>query len=502
MYSKKIMQRFLKPKYAGKITNPDGVGTAGNPQCLLPEEKVHTNPGLIKISDLNNGKVLNYEGKYSEVLNSFNRKYEGKIIRLKNKLGTVSITSEHLVYAIKLPKHEKYFRTKNKKKLIPSWYHAEDLEKGDIALYPITQKEEDLDFIDLDVPKLKFDFKSKDLPEKIPVNGDFLRLSGYYLAEGYISERKCHNCVSLTFNSKEREYVEDVVNISKRLFGIIPAVKFHNEKNIVRITINSARLARFFKRLFNKGADNKSIPSFMLFLPISKQKDLVRGLWRGDGYVNLNRNAPRAGYSTISYHLAQQLKILLLRQKVVPSIYEENEKIVRGVKHRKSYRIHVGQRDSLSRICSILGIEYNPKSFASVDSWFNNSHLYTPITGIEKKDYSGKVHNLEVENTHSFVSEAFTLHNCGDVMEVYLKVKNGVIQKIRFNTFGCGMAIAASDALCEMAEGKSLEEAEKITSQDIVKHLGGEVPPIKVHCSILGMETLRKAIKNYKEKKK
>ena len=54
MYSKQIMQRFLKPKYAGKISNPDGVGRAGNPQCLLPEEKVHTNPSLIKISELSN----------------------------------------------------------------------------------------------------------------------------------------------------------------------------------------------------------------------------------------------------------------------------------------------------------------------------------------------------------------------------------------------------------------------------------------------------------------
>ena len=112
-----------------------------------------------------------------------------------------------------------------------------------------------------------------------------------------------------------------------------------------------------------------------------------------------------------------------------------------------------------------------------------------------KPKYAGKIANPDAVGTAGNPQ-------CGDVMEVYLKVKNGVIQKIRFNTFGCGMAIAASDALCEMAEGKTLDEAEKITSQDIVKHLGGEVPPIKIHCSILGMETLRKAIKNYKEKKK
>ena len=242
----------------------------------------------------------------------------------------------------------------------------------------------------------------------------------------------------------------------------------------------------------------------MLFLPISKQKELIKGLWRGDGYVSLNRSNPRAGYSTISYYLTQQIKILLLRQKVIPSIYEENEKVVKGVKHQKSYRIHVGQRDSLLRLCSILGMEYIPKSFASVDSWFDESYLYTPITGIEKIDYSGKVHNLEVENTHSFVSEAFTLHNCGDLMRIYLKVdKKGVIKKIRFNTFGCGMAIAASDAMCELVEGKTIDEALKIKSKDILDLMGGrDVPVLKVHCSVLGESALKEAIKNYKNKKK
>lgn len=112
-----------------------------------------------------------------------------------------------------------------------------------------------------------------------------------------------------------------------------------------------------------------------------------------------------------------------------------------------------------------------------------------------KPKYAGKIANPDAVGREGNES-------CGDVMEVYLKIdKKGIIKKARFSTFGCGMAIAASDALCEMAEGKSLEEAEKITSQDIVKHLGGEVPPIKVHCSVLGMETLKNAIKNYKEKK-
>ena len=111
-----------------------------------------------------------------------------------------------------------------------------------------------------------------------------------------------------------------------------------------------------------------------------------------------------------------------------------------------------------------------------------------------KPKYAGKIKNPDA------VGRAGN-PMCGDLMEVYLKVDKGVIKKIKFNTFGCGMAIAASDALCELAEGKTVDEAEKITSKDIMKLLGGKIPPIKVHCSILGMETLKNAIKNYKENK-
>lgn len=88
---------------------------------------------------------------------------------------------------------------------------------------------------------------------------------------------------------------------------------------------------------------------------------------------------------------------------------------------------------------------------------------------------------------------------CGDVMKVYLKIKKDKIKDASFQTFGCPAAIAASDAMCELAKGKTLAAAKKITSKDIVKKLGGEMPPIKLHCSVLGMQTLKKAIESYKK---
>lgn len=90
---------------------------------------------------------------------------------------------------------------------------------------------------------------------------------------------------------------------------------------------------------------------------------------------------------------------------------------------------------------------------------------------------------------------------CGDVMKIFLKVKNDIIKDIKFQTFGCIAAIASSDMMCELAKGKKLDDGLKIKPQDIVKGLG-KMPPIKYHCSILGTKALRKAIENYKRSKK
>ena len=90
---------------------------------------------------------------------------------------------------------------------------------------------------------------------------------------------------------------------------------------------------------------------------------------------------------------------------------------------------------------------------------------------------------------------------CGDVMKIYIKVKNDVIADIKFQTYGCVAAIAATDVLCKLAKGKKLDDAMKITFQDIIKELG-ELPPIKYHCAVMGVGTLKRAITDYKEKHK
>jgi len=89
---------------------------------------------------------------------------------------------------------------------------------------------------------------------------------------------------------------------------------------------------------------------------------------------------------------------------------------------------------------------------------------------------------------------------CGDLMTIYIKVKDNYIEDIKFKTFGCGAAIATSSMITELAKGKTLEEAMKITRGDVAGSLGG-LPPIKMHCSNLAADGLHAAIQDYLKKK-
>ncbi|GAI47300.1 unnamed protein product, partial [marine sediment metagenome] len=89
---------------------------------------------------------------------------------------------------------------------------------------------------------------------------------------------------------------------------------------------------------------------------------------------------------------------------------------------------------------------------------------------------------------------------CGDIMELYIKVKNNKIIDAKFKTFGCGAAIATSSMITGMVKGKTIEEALKISNKAVVQALDG-LPPVKMHCSVLAKDALKSAIDDYLAKK-
>jgi nitrogen fixation protein NifU and related proteins len=103
----------------------------------------------------------------------------------------------------------------------------------------------------------------------------------------------------------------------------------------------------------------------------------------------------------------------------------------------------------------------------------------------------------EIENADGIGTEGNP--TCGDLMTIYIKVENNIITDVKFKTFGCGAAIATSSMITEMAVGKTIEEALKISRNDVADELEG-LPPVKMHCSNLAADALRAAIADYKMK--
>ena len=88
---------------------------------------------------------------------------------------------------------------------------------------------------------------------------------------------------------------------------------------------------------------------------------------------------------------------------------------------------------------------------------------------------------------------------CGDIMKMYIKVKDGIIEDVKFNTFGCGPAIASSSMATEMIKGKSIDDALELSNKAVVEALDG-LPTHKIHCSVLAEEAVKAAVKDYYDK--
>ena len=112
-------------------------------------------------------------------------------------------------------------------------------------------------------------------------------------------------------------------------------------------------------------------------------------------------------------------------------------------------------------------------------------HFATPhnVGKIEDADGIGEVGNAK----------------CGDIMKMYIKVQDGIITDVKFNTYGCASAIATSSMATDMIKGKPIEDALKLTNQAVVEALDG-LPAVKIHCSVLAEEAIKAAVKDYYDK--
>jgi 2-oxoglutarate/2-oxoacid ferredoxin oxidoreductase subunit beta len=371
--------------------------------CVLPDTTIHCNPSAKQIQEVSVGeRVLGMDGKFHKVTETISHIHRGKMFKIITKcFGETFATPEHPILVVK--------RSDKNKKLHNTsydavWKRADEVKEKDYLIYPIQKEQVDRDYIDVDYHLSKKDMVSRKMPASIPLDAGFLRLMGYYVAEGYVHDRQ----VAFTFHVDEVDFLQDVGETMMRVFGLEGTTRIKGKG--ITVTFYSALLARLFSEWFGEGAHNKRIPHFAMLLSVEKQAELIKGLWRGDGWVSQGQR--RANFKTISKTLCEQVKTLLLRQWIVPVISVMKAS---GI-HRKSYSLQVVSDRDFAVLCSVLGRDCDPMLHIGKppSSIVRPDYVLIPIKKIESFEYDGPVFNLEVDDVNSYVSENAVLHNCGD----------------------------------------------------------------------------------------
>ncbi|MEM3205229.1 MAG: SufD family Fe-S cluster assembly protein, partial [Candidatus Micrarchaeaceae archaeon] len=307
------------------------------------------------------------------------------------------------------------------------WVRADELEKGDYLAIPIDRNIESKERREFYITTSA---RWRNLTAKISIATDkeFFRLIGYYLSEGSTTGKSNKNYLSFTFNKNETEYIGDTVLLLKKYFGKEPIVQAEY-KNGISIVLCDTMAAEFFSTEFGNGAANKHLPNWVMHESLEKQKELIKGMWRGDGsYMNKKYNygiKKMFRINTISIRLAEQMREMMLRFNIFASINKQK----RSDKRHVMYCIYVGG-ENLLWFANLMGVLDTTIKTSNRDGTMSlvsikqaqtqsshgriyGNYAFVPITEISSEEASNvDVYNFSVEEDESYVAEGVAVHNC------------------------------------------------------------------------------------------
>jgi DNA repair photolyase/transcriptional regulator with XRE-family HTH domain len=251
------------------------------------------------------------------------------------------------------------------------------------------------------------------IPNKIAIDGDFLRLVGYYLAEGCVSifpNRPNSAYLAFTFREDEREYISDVANLLRKIFKIKPTVVLDARNKSVHILSKANILAFLFATLFGGKSEEMKVPAKFLFLPLEKQRELMKGILRGDGGFCSSPRQPT--FVTISRNLLDSVRLILLRLNIICRM----QKFTKGKKRKHMAFALTPAAQFRQHFADLWGTKTSFKSPRNLyaDIYEDTDHKYAifPIRSKKLVDYSGPVYNLSVEEDNSYVANSVAVSNC------------------------------------------------------------------------------------------
>ena len=436
--------------------------------CFHPDTNIMTKGGIKEIKDIKLGEeILTHKGNYQKSNFIFQRYYSGDLINIKthNLPEMLKCTPNHKLFAIKKDQSEAQLIEAEKlekgdfltfpiirevidikelniyniikenfieiptnvktlnSNLVQSIF---ELRRNDFSTREIASElkinrgtvleylhNETKGKITLEENKsnVKFKYGKTSIPKKIKLDKFFLRLVGYYLADGnasFYTDRPNSGTLQFTFNKNETEYISEVAIGIKKYFNLEASLIENPANNTVQVTVFSNVLAYLFKTLFGEDCLEKKIPENFMKLPLEKQKELINGLFRGDGHLRPEERSPELILNTTSKQLVYSTWRILTRFNAIHSFYISKKEIREKAKHDQ-YVLALNC-ESIKKINIVDVSERNSRGNKYVK--IKEDLILFPIKEIKKEEYYGDVYNISVENEHSYTANLVGVANC------------------------------------------------------------------------------------------
>lgn len=420
--------------------------------CLHPSTQILTEKGFQEIQHVVHNEnlplIVTHKGRFQPIEKTFHHYYEGVIRRIQLRYyGDFSITPNHRIYAIKrnnlicvmdsfsicypnrIDKGTNQTRKCNectrRRKVYPKLIEASELEIGDFVIVPIPRDSNDVanicvsevltesefsDLVQIDEKNyVRFKRGKTRIPNKLRLNKEFSRLAGYYVSEGcVISEPSRPNSASLIFTFHENEdlFINDVFRLLKQFFNLGPKIRAGSPKT-TRVEMHSTIVARFFETLFGERSEKMKAPSWFLFLPVHKQKEFLKGAFRGDGSITENKNRPTS-YVTTSPIIRDAVQLMLLRLGIPSGM-----SISKSGKKRKNTAYIIFPAGTFRReFVEIFELGKEVKEGHNIYVGKTRDFLLVPIKEIIEEEYLGLVYNLQVQEDRTYLANYAAISNC------------------------------------------------------------------------------------------
>jgi len=391
------------------IIADDGAYVSYLEGCLPADEEVSYGDELRSIRDVAIGDtVLNSLGEEAQVAKIMRRPYAGKLIAItpRSPANRFSVTSEHPVLVI--PRSAISRGTRDPKGLAdlderqlaaasPRFVRAGELQLGDLLCYPINKVERD----------------------DATLEDDFLRLLGYYVAKGCVTQFNRCPGVEWSFGSHELEHIEDVCRLVQNLTGKRPSVSHDHRKHGLYLRTDSQQLCWLMERHGGTFAHGKRFSKSVMDLPPPRQKLVLESYGRGDGSSAQRGKLRGIRAATVSRTLAFQLQEIWSRNGVFVFVHERQVLTQRMPRGRT-----IGHRPT-------TWVLYHSEGARGPRAIRHGEVFLVPVLKIERRPHAGYVYNFETRSEpHSYLVKGFAVHNCTAPMRDENQLHAAVVELI------------------------------------------------------------------------